>query len=202
MVNQEFVKNIASDVTKELFEGGPGSGNWGHKGRPGHRGGSLPKGSGGGKGGIAAHVVKAGVHASTFYDKSGGLKISEYKKLTSNQKTTVLKHGVQSYKEKYIPKAQQGGLDAKGIAANKKVGALEGMRRAALNKVKEAERNAKVSLGGLRDRWMKEQRAAMHVAISLQTRAAQVANSMRQGTAKIAVASSAAAKTAERQPGK
>ncbi len=189
MANQEFVRSIASDVTKELFEGGADSGNWGHKGRPGHRGGSEPKGSGSGKGGIIAHVVKEGVHASTFYDKSGGLKISEYKKLTDNQKTTVLKHGVQSYKEKYIPKAQQGGLDAKGIEANKKVGALEGMRRAALNKIKSLQAGSK------------EYRAAMHVAISLQTRATQVANSFKQSTAKVAVASSAAAKTAERQPG-
>lgn len=29
------------------FFGGPGSGNWGHKGRPGQRGGSLPRGTGG-----------------------------------------------------------------------------------------------------------------------------------------------------------
>jgi len=47
MLNQELVKNIASEVKKGLFEGGPGSGNWGHKGRPGHRVGSL---GGGGKG--------------------------------------------------------------------------------------------------------------------------------------------------------
>lgn len=37
-----IVKDISSDVLGVLFEGGAGSGNWGHKGRPGHRGGSLP----------------------------------------------------------------------------------------------------------------------------------------------------------------
>ena len=189
MVNQEFVKSIVSEVRKGLFEGGAGSGNWGHKGRPGHRGGSLGGGKGGkttGKGwgelpkaramtsnekkfwekfrkervggsGISAHMVKPGVHASTFYDKSGGLKTSEYKKLTDNQKAAVLKHGIQKYKENYVPKAKQGGMSEKALAANKKIGALEGMRRAAVNK-------AKGSTG-------KESRAAMHVAISLQERA-------------------------------
>ena len=37
-----IVKDISADVLSALFEGGPGSGNWGHKGRPGKRGGSLP----------------------------------------------------------------------------------------------------------------------------------------------------------------
>lgn len=37
-----IVKDISADVLSALFEGGAGSGNWGHKGRPGHRGGSLP----------------------------------------------------------------------------------------------------------------------------------------------------------------
>jgi len=46
-----LIKDISSEVLTILFEGGPGSGHWGHKGRPGHRGGSLPsetrlKGSG------------------------------------------------------------------------------------------------------------------------------------------------------------
>lgn len=44
------VKDIASDAMRTIFEGGPGSGNWGHKGRPGKRGGSLPGG------GVSAHV--------------------------------------------------------------------------------------------------------------------------------------------------
>jgi len=39
----KFVESIVDEVKKELLlEGDPGSGNFGHKGRPGHRGGSLP----------------------------------------------------------------------------------------------------------------------------------------------------------------
>lgn len=37
-----IVKDISAEAIAALFEGGPGSGNWGHKGRPGKRGGSLP----------------------------------------------------------------------------------------------------------------------------------------------------------------
>jgi len=37
-----LIKDISSEVLTMLSEGGPGSGNWGHKGRPGMRGGSLP----------------------------------------------------------------------------------------------------------------------------------------------------------------
>ena len=37
---------IAKDIASEIVEGGAGSGNWGHKGRPGHVGGSLPGGGG------------------------------------------------------------------------------------------------------------------------------------------------------------
>ncbi|MEM3112782.1 MAG: GNAT family N-acetyltransferase [Candidatus Anstonellales archaeon] len=41
----KFVESIIDDVKKELLiEGGPGSGHWGHKGRPGMRGGSISKG--------------------------------------------------------------------------------------------------------------------------------------------------------------
>lgn len=43
-----LIKNLAS----EIVEGGPGSGFFGHKGRPGHRGGSASGGSG-----ISAHLV-------------------------------------------------------------------------------------------------------------------------------------------------
>jgi hypothetical protein len=203
MISQEFVKSIASAVTKELFEGGPGSGNWSHKGRPGHRGGSLVgggKGKGAGGGGISAHVVKPGVHASTFYDKSGGLKTSDYRKLTDTQKIAVLRHGVQKYKEAYVPKAKQVGMSASALGANKKVGALEGMRRAALSKAKSEKSGSK------------EERAAMHIAISLQQRVRQMAGQLKASGQKVAGsvtgtgarvtgAALTAVKTAERQPG-
>ena len=48
----KFVESIADEVKKELLlEGGPGSGHFGHKGRPGKRGGSLPGG------GVVGHGV-------------------------------------------------------------------------------------------------------------------------------------------------
>jgi hypothetical protein len=266
MESQELVKGIASEVRKELFEGGAGSGNWGHKGRPGHRGGSL--GGGGGKGGgisahkageekdkasgaglghpanfggakgflsvtrqskakgnlpsksaewaaelaafkarqkgggsgISAHVVKPGVHASTFYDKSGGLKTSEYRKLTDSQKSAVLRHGVQKYKEEYVPKGKQGGMSAQALGTNKKVGALEGMRRAAMSKAKSEKSGSK------------EERASLHIAISLQQRVSQMASQLKTsgqklgGSAKrtgaqVTGAALTAVKNAERQPG-
>ncbi len=175
MVNEELVKSIASEVRKELFEGGPGSGNWGHKGRPGYRGGSAGGGGGKDKGaGISAHIVKPGVHASTFYDKSGDLKTSEYRKLTDIQKTAVLRHGVQKYKEAYVPKAQQGKLSVAELAANKKIGALEGMRRAALAGAKSAKSGSK------------EERASLHIAISLQQRASGLMGQLKAGGEKVA----------------
>ena len=39
---KDLVASILVEVKVELLEGGGGSGNWGHKGIPGHRGGSLP----------------------------------------------------------------------------------------------------------------------------------------------------------------
>jgi hypothetical protein len=187
MIASEMAKSIASDVKRELFEGGPGSGNWGHKGRPGHRGGSAPRGTGGG---ISAHVVKPGVHASTFYDKAGGLKVAGYEKLTDNQKVSVLSHGVQKYKERYVPKAKQGSMSEADKSANKKVGALEGMRRAAINKASGFAKGSK------------EWRGAMHVAISLQAQAQRVGSTVKVQTSKSVAAAGAAAKAAEAQPGK
>ena len=42
MLRADLVREITGDVLDSLLEGGGGSGNWGHKGRPGRRGGSLP----------------------------------------------------------------------------------------------------------------------------------------------------------------
>jgi len=44
LTNYTIVKDISSEVLTALFEGGPGSGHWGHSGRPGYVGGSLPGG--------------------------------------------------------------------------------------------------------------------------------------------------------------
>jgi len=269
MVNQELVRSIASEAVDGLFEGGAGSGHYGHKGRPGKRGGSLPGGGGGGgaaahkvsgkasggalrgmkkgdtiritnpvtgwkslhsadklkpsksiKGGvvitskektlsglvgmpvthtlivkpqdkveifrggkkvgtsegsgdaktyyaakgkgISAHKISVGgqrIHAKNFYTVTGKLDTANYRKLSDANKTQILKHGLQKYSELYIPKANQGKLSAERLEINKKVGALEGMRRAALSKTKGLEAGSK------------EWRAATHVAISLQERA-------------------------------
>ena len=120
---------------------------------------------GGGKGkgsGISAHKITVGkqrIHARNFYNAMGKLDTSNYRKLSDSNKTQVLKHGIQKFTEMYIPRAQQGRLDAKGLETNRKIGALEGMRRAALSKAKGFETGSK------------EWRAATHVAISLQERA-------------------------------
>jgi len=190
------VSDIATAVLESLFaEGGGGSGNWGHKGRPGHLGGSLGGGGKGkGAGGAAVAAVGGGaggagkLSAGKFFGAGGALKVSDYKKLGGSQKAAVLQHGVTQYKERYVPKAKQAGMSAAALSANKKVGALEGMRRAALNKSK-----------GL---FGKEQRAGLHIAISLQQRASQVAGAMKASTSRVAVASLVAAKVAERQPGR
>jgi hypothetical protein len=190
------MKEIAESIRSELFfEGGPGSGNWGHKGRPGKKGGSLDGGGGGGGGdggkGIAPHklMVKGEkVHASKYYDSSGGLKNAEYRKLTGNQKTIVLNHGVQKYKEQYVPKANWGKMSAKDLATNRKVGAFEGMRRAALDKAKKLEKGSK------------EYRAALHAAISLQQQATSVIQSAKGTGGKITAAVLASIRTASRPP--
>ena len=64
---EPLVKSILEEVKVELFEGGGGSGNWGHKGIPGHRGGSLPTKAGS----IFRHMVKS---------QSGSLRIPGWKR--------------------------------------------------------------------------------------------------------------------------
>ena len=187
-----LVDGLAASVISGLLEGGPGSGNIGHKGRPGHLGGSTGGGGGGGGGkgggGATAQMVKAGVHASTFYDKAGGLKTAAYKKLTDNQKTAVLSHGVQKYTEKYVPKAKQAGMSAAAVSANKKVGALEGMRRAALAKAKAMTMSS-------------NKRGAMHIAISLQQQVGRVGATMKAQVAKTVAVGMGAARVAGAGPG-
>ena len=45
---QRMSKDRISVVTEKLIDGGAGSGNHGHAGRPGQKGGSAPNGGGGG----------------------------------------------------------------------------------------------------------------------------------------------------------
>ncbi len=42
MDKQRQIRELSESIVSALFEGGSGSGNYGHKGRPGMRGGSLP----------------------------------------------------------------------------------------------------------------------------------------------------------------
>ena len=184
-----FISRLAEEVLRGIFEGGPGSGNWGHKGRPGMRGGSAP---GGGlafrvKGGMPKSLGAAAlVDFGKYYTSSGGLKVNEYKQLSDDVKTSVLKHGIMSYKEQYIPKAQQGGLSKEAIEVNKKIGAIEGMRRVALKKAE--------GLSG------KEQRAAYHIAVSLQERAMRLAGEMKAKASEVGAGTAATVRAAEAQP--
>lgn len=61
----EFIKDIASEIISDLLEGGPGSGHWGHKGRPGMRGGSLPSGTGSLSGGTGEKRSFVSIGGST-----------------------------------------------------------------------------------------------------------------------------------------
>jgi hypothetical protein len=66
-VDYAIVKDISADVLSTLFEGGAGSGNWGHKGRPGKRGGSLPT-----KGKSIARAILKGERGSIRIPKVSG----------------------------------------------------------------------------------------------------------------------------------
>ena len=284
-ITKFVIKEIAESVLKDLLhEGGPGSGNWGHKGRPGKMGGSTsgggkksgdvkahvvsggqivkdqhgvqhfiphPKGAtpegvkkevgsalkaaggdkvkavvkvgnqmkamqrqgmqgsamyanlkgardqlrvGGPKSDILAHVVgtKGGqkVHASTFYDKSGGIARSQYSKLTPSQKQAVLSHGVSKYKEQYVPKAGQGKMSDADKATNAKVGGYEGMRRAALARAKNAPKGSS------------EWRSIMHIAIQMQQKVSQVKGSASVAGSKVSSAVFGAIRTAAASPAK
>jgi len=71
MEMENLATSIAGEVISDLFEGGAGSGNWGHKGRPGMRGGSL--GGGGKGGGISAHKVSGGAGAGKITGNKGAV---------------------------------------------------------------------------------------------------------------------------------
>ena len=151
----------------------------------------VPKGGGGG---ISPHIVgtKGGekVHASTFYDKSGGLNRAQYSKLTPNQKAAVLSHGVSKYKEQYVPKAGQGKMNDAQKAQNRKVGEFEGIRRATL------QRASKTSKGS------GEWRALMHIAIQMQQKIGQQKGNVQTAGSKVASAVIGAVRSSAQQPGR
>jgi len=80
----KFVESIVEEVKKELLlEGGPGSGNFGHKGRPGMRGGSLPGG------GIAGHGA---IGSSQMADWLKGEMAGQGKKFGLGEAVAVLRN--------------------------------------------------------------------------------------------------------------
>ena len=59
---QKMIESLSDECKELLFEGGAGSGNWGHRGRPGHVGGSQPSGK------ALAHVGVKTVSSSRMAD--------------------------------------------------------------------------------------------------------------------------------------
>jgi hypothetical protein len=109
----KFVESVADEVKKELLlEGGPGSGYFGHKGRPGKRGGSLPGGtiSAHGYTGVGDWVVKRGVYISAspsekkrMYKFLNAVPVSHLK--LSRVKTVTVMNSVKEVDDLYHLKA-------------------------------------------------------------------------------------------------
>ena len=78
---QALAKSITQDIVKSISEGGPGSGNWHHKGIKGHRGGSMP---GGGHMAIARELRKARKEGDL--EKATELRLKLSKALTGRYK--------------------------------------------------------------------------------------------------------------------
>ena len=143
-----------------FFKGGPNSGNRGHRGIPGHRGGSSPRGSNIG-------VSRIGLGPQRF-------DIEAYSKLSAVSKVSMLVHFINTYKEGYVTKNKQkraiSKLSKKGkeqwIQMNKSVGAMEGMRRAMINRGNATSRV--------------EQRKYYHMAIQFQSNVADIRKRMKE----------------------
>jgi hypothetical protein len=63
--SKQVIEEMSDQIINALFEGGEGSGNWGHAGRPGIQGGSQPTKAGS----IMAHLLKSqhgGITSSLF----------------------------------------------------------------------------------------------------------------------------------------
>jgi hypothetical protein len=63
--SKQMIEEISNQIIKTLFEGGPGSGNFGHAGRPGLQGGSQPTRAGS----IMKHLLRSqhgGITSSLF----------------------------------------------------------------------------------------------------------------------------------------
>jgi hypothetical protein len=109
---------LIKDLSAEILEGGPGSGNWGHKGRPGMKGGSL--GGGGGSGGISAHVVGG---EKRVYSREMAMKIKSKGIGDSAQALSYIKSKYPGQPEgRYQRALTKAGLSAGSAVASTKVG--------------------------------------------------------------------------------
>jgi len=117
--------------------------------------------------------TRVGLARMTGFAYSDKLDEKEYAKLPAVHKVRILKDKIGNYKERYVPKTKQkrtlSKLSTKGkkmwTELNKKVGAMEGMRR------------AMVARGDMSSRI--EQRKHYHFAISLQENAIKLKQSMK-----------------------
>lgn len=158
-------------LSDALEKGGPRSGNWGHAGRPGQIGGSLPQGSEPLTSAQRAEFASANVPGGNLskYVSPRFKMSSEYDGLKPAEKEAVLKSAVSRHKSAYT---RVGDLPASTSAevrkANSTIGALEAIRS---NTLKHLATTTDPT----------EQRKIMHAAIKLQElhgRAVGVRNDM------------------------
>jgi hypothetical protein len=82
-----LIENLAKGIIDHLFEGGPGSGNWAHAGRPGEIGGSSP-GGGGSSAGARGILGRA-----KGLDRSGGFSFRPWGSKTPKDGYIVSRKG-------------------------------------------------------------------------------------------------------------
>jgi len=113
-------------------------------------------------------------HGKRESEIKAGLNLENYKKLSAPDRAKVLKKELKGYKENYIPKNKQtrilNKLSEKGkkqwVENNKRVGQLEGIRRAMVARGDSSSR--------------KEQRKNYHFGLKLQEQVASVRSEMKK----------------------
>lgn len=95
MNKQRQIQELSESIVATLFEGGGGSGNWGHRGIPGKRGGSLPTKAGS----IASGLLKSEKGSLKIPKLSGKLfraarKARNIEVIASGSPTKMLKRAV------------------------------------------------------------------------------------------------------------
>ena len=84
---EKKVDEIRSRLMERRNDGGPGSGNFGHGGRPGERGGSS---SGGGSGGGSSSGGGGGKESSSGTSSKGGAKLSDKEQQVVNELSKMI----------------------------------------------------------------------------------------------------------------